>query len=134
MFYVISTMASSVTYCLYDTRRKDMNVILESVTIKGKTGVTDKKTLICATGGTITPITDKQFEWLNKDPLFKFHEKKGFLRVEKTKNIAENKAEKDAEVRDKSSQMKDEDFIKQKIKPPKTSEEEVMTEVAEESK
>ena len=43
-------------------------------------------------------------------------------------------AEKDAEVRDKSSQMKDEDFKKQKIKPPKTSEEEIMTDVQEESK
>lgn len=127
MLYVISTMASSVEYCLYDTKRPDINILLDSVLIKGKTGVTDKKTLLCTNGGTITPITEEQFAWLKDNSLFKLHESKGFIRVEKSKLSAENKAEKEAEVRDKSAQLTDKDFKEQSINPPKTSAEEVMT-------
>lgn len=127
MYYVISTMASSVEYCLYDTSRKDINILKDSVVIVGKTGVANKKTLETITGGTITPVTDTQYAWLKDNPLFKEHEKKGFIRVEKTKSVAENKAEKQAEVRDKSAQLTDKDFEEQDIKKPKTSAEEVMT-------
>lgn len=127
MLYIISTMASSVEYCRYDNSRKDINVLLESVVIKGKTGVTDKKTLICTNGGTITPITEQQFSWLKDDPLFKLHEKAGYIRVEKSRMSAENKAEKEAEVKDKSAQLTAKDFEQQGIEKPKTSVEEVMT-------
>lgn len=127
MLYVISTMASSVEYCKYDTSRKDINVLLDSIVINGKTGVTDKKTLICSNGGTITPITEQQYSWLKDNSLFKLHEKNGFIRVEKSRSVAENKAEKEAEVKDKSSQMTDKDFEEQGIKKPKVTVDEVMT-------
>lgn len=127
MLYVISTMSSSVVYCRYDNSRKDINVLLESVEIKGKTGVTDKKTLITTNGGTITPVTEQQYSWLKDDPLFKLHEKAGFIRVEKSKMSAENKAEKEAEVKDKSAQLTAKDFEAQGIEKPKVSAEEVMT-------
>lgn len=127
MLYIISTMATSVVYCKYDNSRKDINVLLDSVEIKGKTGVTDKKTLVCTNGGTITPVTEQQFAWLKDDPLFKLHESKGFLRVEKSKMSAENKAEKQAEVKDKSVQLTKDDFKQQGIEEPKTTAEEVMT-------
>lgn len=131
MLYVISTMATSVVYCKYDNKRPDINVLLESVEIKGKTGVQDKKTLICSNGGTITPITEQQYEWLKNDPLFKLHESKGYLRIEKSKGTAEYKAEKDAEVRDKSSQLKAEDFETQGIKKPALTQEELLTDIKE---
>ena len=131
MLYVISTMATSVVYCKYDTKRPDINVLLESVEIKGKTGVQDKRTLVCSDGGTITPITEQQFEWLKNDPLFKFHESKGFLRVEKSKGSAEYKAEKDADVKDKSSQLKAEDFEKSGINKPALTQEELLTDIKE---
>ena len=127
MLYVISTMANSVEYCLYDTSRKDINVLKDSVVIKGKTGVTDKKTLICLNGGTITPITEAQYAWLKDNSLFQLHQKNGFLKIEKSKSSAENKAEKDAEVKDKSAQMTDKDFENQGIEKAKTPVEEVMT-------
>lgn len=127
MLYVISTMSSSVVYCKYDNSREDVNVLLESVEIKGKTGVQDKRTLFCSNGGTITPITEEQYAWLKDNPLFQLHEKNGFLRVEKSKMTAENKAEKDAEVKDKSSQLKAEDFKKMKIKKPALTQEELLT-------
>lgn len=127
MMYVISTMASSVEYCLYDTSRKDINVLKDSVVIVGKTGVANKKSLEALTGGTITPITEQQYSWLKDNPLFKQHEKNGFIRVEKTKMSAENKAEKEAEVKDKSAQLTAEDFKEQGIAKPKVSAEEVMT-------
>lgn len=127
MLYVISTMANSVQYCKYDTSRKDINVLLDSVLIKGKTGVTDKKTLICSNGGTITPITEQQYAWLKDNSLFQLHEKNGFLRIEKSKSVAEGKAEKEAEVKDKSAQLVDKDFEEQGIEKPKTTVEEVMT-------
>lgn len=127
MLYVVSTMSSSVEYCKYDNSRKDINVLKESVVIKGKTGVADKKTLITTTGGTITPITEQQYSWLKDDPLFKLHEKAGFIRVEKSKTSAENKAEKEAEVKDKSAQLTDKDFEEQQMEKPVVSVEEVMT-------
>lgn len=127
MKYIISTMASSVTYCNYDTSRQDINILKDSVEIKGKTGVADRKTLQTIEGGVITPVNDTQFAWLKDNPLFKQHEKAGFIRVESSKSVAENKAEKQAEVRDKSAQLTDKDFEKQDIKKPKTSAEEVMT-------
>lgn len=127
MLYVISTMSSSVVYCKYDNKRNDINVLLESIEIKGKTGVQDKKTLMCPDGGTITPITEEQYAWLKDDPLFKLHEKNGFLRVEKSKMSAETKAERKAEVKDKSAQLKPEDFEKQGIKKPALSQEELLT-------
>ena len=127
MLYVISTMSSSVVYCKYDNKRNDINVLLESVEIKGKTGVQDKKTLMCPDGGTITPITEEQYAWLKDDPLFKLHEKNGFLRIEKSKMSAETKAEKKAEVKDKSTQLTPEDFKRQGIKKPALSQEELLT-------
>lgn len=127
MLYIVSTMATSVVYCKYDNKRPDINVLLESIEIKGKTGVTDKKTLVCSNGGTITPITEQQYAWLKDDPLFKLHESKGYLRVEKSKMSAENKAEKEAEVKDKSAQLTANDFKQQGIETPKTTAEEVMT-------
>ena len=127
MMYVISTMASSVEYCLYDTSRKDINILKDKVLIVGKTGVANKKSLETLTGGTITPITEQQYSWLKDNPLFKQHEKNGFIRVEKTKMSAENKAEKEAEVKDKSAQLTAEDFKEQGIAKPKVSVEEVMT-------
>lgn len=127
MMYVISTMANSVEYCQYDTSRPDINVLKDSVVIVGKTGVAHKKTLETVEGGTITPITEQQYAWLKDNPLFKMHEKNGFIRVEKTKLGAENKADKKAEVRDKSAQLTDKDFKEQGIEKPKTSVEAVMT-------
>lgn len=127
MLYIVSTMSTSVVYCRYDNSRKDINVLKDSVEIKGKTGVADKKTLTAINGGTITPITEQQYAWLKDDPLFKLHESKGFLRVEKSKMTAENKAERNAEVKDKSAQLTKEDFKQQGIETPKTTEEEVMT-------
>lgn len=127
MLYIISTMSSSVQYCKYDNRRKDINVLLDSVIIKGNTGVADKKTLITNSGGSITPVTEQQYEWLKNDPLFKLHEKAGYIRVEKSKMSAENKAEREAEVKDKSAQLTDKDFKQQGIDTPKITVEEVMT-------
>lgn len=132
MKYVISTMASSVEYCQYDTSRKDINILKDSVVIVGKTGVANKKTLETSYGGTITPITDQQFVWLKENPLFKMHEKAGFVRVENSKSVAEGKAEKEAEVKDKSAQLTDKDFDEQGIEKPVTTVEDVMTK--EESK
>lgn len=127
MMYVISTLSTSVVYCKYDNKRKDMNILLESVEIKGGSGVADKKTLECYNGGKITPITEQQYSWLKDDPLFKLHESKGYIRVEKSKMSAENKAEREAEVKDKSAQLTVKDFKEQGIEEPKTTAEEVMT-------
>lgn len=127
MMYVISTMACSVVYCQYDTSRKDINILKDSVEIVGKTGVVNKRTLECPNGGTITPITEQQYAWLKENPLFKQHEKNGFIRVEKSRSVAESKAEKEAEVKDKSAQLTSDDFKEQGIEQPKTSVEEVMT-------
>ena len=49
------------------------------------------------------------------------------MRVEKSKMSAENKAEKEAEVKDKSAQLTKDDFKQQGIETPKTTAEEVMT-------
>ena len=99
----------------------------DKVLIVGKTGVASKKSLETLTGGTITPITEQQCSWLKDNPLFKQQEKNGFIRVEKTKMSAENKAEKEAEVKDKSAQLTAEDFKEKGIAKPKVSVEEVMT-------
>lgn len=126
MYYIESTLASSVTYCKYDTSRNDMNILKAQVTIKGKTGVRDKITLQTLSGGTITAITDEQFEWLKDDPLFNFHKDKGFIKVFKNKSDAERQAEKKADVRDNSTQMKPEDFVKQGLKKPAVTVEELL--------
>ena len=131
MYYITSTMSSSVTYCKYDTSRKDMNVLLEQVTIKGKTGVRDKQTLYSLEGGTITPVSDQQFDWLKDDALFKLHQKNGFVKVSKSKSDAEKISEKTADTKDKSAQLTPKDFEERGLKKPKLSAEEVLTDISE---
>ena len=126
MYYIESTLANSVTYCKYDTSRKDMNILQEQVTIKGKTGVQDRKTLFSLEGGTITSVTDEQFEWLQQDSLFNFHKKRGFIKVYKNKSDAEKQAAKPAEEKDKSAQLKPEDFVKRGLKKPALTAEELL--------
>lgn len=127
MIYIVSTMANSVEYCKYDNSRNDINVLLDSVVIEGKTGTRDKKTLVFTNGGVVTPVSEKQYEWLKENPLFKLHQDNGFIKVERTKLGAESKAEKEAEVKDKSAQLTSKDFEEMEIEKPKLSAEEVAT-------
>lgn len=126
MIYIVSTMANSVEYCKYDNSRKDINVLLDSVVIQGKTGTIDKK-LLYTEGGVITPVNEQQYEWLKDNPLFQLHKNNGYIKVERTKLGAESKAEKVADVKDKGSQLTEKDFADMEIEKPKLSAEEVAT-------
>lgn len=131
MMYISSTMSASVVYVNYDTSRKDINTVKDTVVIKGKTGVQDKKTLTCLEGGTITAITEQQYAWLKDNPLFKLHTNNGFIKVLKSKSDAEKQADKPAEVKDNSSQLTSKDLKKRGLKKPKVDLEKATVSVEE---
>ncbi len=85
--YVVSTLTSSQAYTLFknqDAEGKKIPRADRVVTVKGGHGVADSSTLITPQG-VVTEITEEQAALLNDVPMFKRHEKKGFVKILKKK-------------------------------------------------
>lgn len=116
-FFVYSTMTNDMNYTMY-APRSDLggpNVIAyvdgkpAQVLIKGKCNVVDRQHLITPTG-MVTKINAKQREILEQIPLFKQHQKAGFLKVEKVHVEPEQVAKKYMQPKDESAPLTPEDY------------------------
>jgi hypothetical protein len=122
--FILSSMASDVKYVFYKKTPAGALEVKDSIVIKGKAGVADKKTLITPQG-TATEITKAELDLLKTNATFNVHIEKGFLRVIETTEQSKAESEKETAKleKDKSAQLTPEDYKEKKVKP-KTKDEE----------
>lgn len=123
--YVISTLSNDVLYNVYDNKRKDINVVVKQILVKGGSNVINKKGFQVSSTGITTEVSDEDLKLLEENAVFKMHRERGFVKVIKgAQSSAQNAAEK-MDEKDKSAQLTSEDFIKKNLPKPKLSIEEV---------
>lgn len=105
--YVFSTLTASNTYTKTSTGAGDLPEVERAVTIKGGSNLPSKHMLTSI--GYMTEVPDEDFEWLVEHPVFKLHEKNGFITVRDKPADAEKVAT-DMETRDQSAPLVDADF------------------------
>lgn len=120
MIYVISTLSNDQIYCTY-ADRKDVKVVLKEFLIKGGANIQNRRTLFASNEGVITPINEADFAELEKIPLFKFHQDRGFIKVRKTNESDAKKAAENMNTKDKSAQLTPEDYKKRGFKTVPTT-------------
>lgn len=109
MYYVISTLSNDQNYCVY-ADRQDVKVVVKEILIKGGANVQNRRTLIASNQGVITPVTEADFADLEKNPVFKMHQEKGFITVRKTNESDARKASEKMDTKDKSAQLTPKDY------------------------
>lgn len=120
MIYVISTLSNDQLYCNY-ADRKDVKVVTKEILIKGGANIQNRRTLLASNEGVITPVSEADFAELEKNPLFKFHQERGFIKVRKTNESDARKAAENMNTKDKSAQLTPEDYKKRGFKKPPTT-------------
>lgn len=121
MIYVISTLSNDQNYCVY-ADRQDVKVVVKEILIKGGANIQNRRTLYASSQGVITPVTEVDFADLEKNPVFKMHQEKGFITVRKTNESDARKASEKMTTKDKSAQLTPEDYRNRKgIKKPPTT-------------
>lgn len=136
MIYVISTLSNDQLYCNY-TEREDVKVVSKEILIKGGANIQNRRTLFASSQGVITPISEADFAELEKNPLFKFHQNRGFITIRKTNESDANKVAEKMTTKDISAQKTPEDYIGRKIngkiikKAPTTDINKIMTDEKE---
>lgn len=118
-FYVYSTMAAAVQYPVYTAGGGDLQVADSAVTIQGGANIPDKY-MRTPDGAVVTTVSEDELAALNANPVFKLHEKNGFIRVS-GKNTSGEKVAADMEGRDKSAPLVDQDFEAEGKEPPKVA-------------
>ncbi len=82
MHHIYSTMANSTEYVNYIRHNpQGVNVVGRTVLIKGGSGINRQH--MQTPLGVHTAISEEDFEWLQNDPNFKEHQKKGYIVVRK---------------------------------------------------
>ena len=82
ILYVFSTLASDVAYTNHEQGGADMPIDLPPVVVKGGAGVMNDR--LVTPRGVATAVTEEQVEYLRANPVFKLHEKNGFVMVSET--------------------------------------------------
>lgn len=118
MPFIITTLAAGVEYINYKKTPSGKFVAEESVTIKGGSGVADKRTLVTPLG-VVTQVTTAQLKMLKANPLFKDHLENGFVTIA-DKDPRDADAAATAMPRDESSQLTPEDYMAAGKKAPET--------------
>lgn len=118
MKYVVSKLAAGVNYTLYEKVAGGKKVAVGSITVKGGSGVTDKRTLITPQG-VVTAISDMQAAQLKEDPVFKIHEKHGAVKIIATDPRDAERAAADLDA-DKSAQLTADAYKRAGKTPPTT--------------
>lgn len=77
--YIFSTLSSDMAYTNYEGGGADMPIELPPVHIKGGANVADGR--IDTPQGVMTKVTEQQLEYLRANPVFRMHEKNGFIVV-----------------------------------------------------
>ena len=109
--YVVSTLTSSQAYTIFKNQDAEGRKIPRAdrvVTVNGGHGVANSKSLITPQG-VVTVITEEQAALLNDVPMFKRHEKRGFVKILKKKPDA-TKSSSDMKQADGSAPLKADDF------------------------
>lgn len=122
MPYITSTMSASVSYAIYGKTAGGLPVITKEIVIEGGANVMSKK-LLATPNGVVTKVTDEELALLQEHPLFKLHEKNGFVRVSKSnpqEDVVKVNTE-DMEQKDASAQRVDSDYTKKGKKAPKVN-------------
>ena len=87
MVYIFSTLTGGQDYCLYE-RISNGNVILKKkISINGGANVANKK--LYTPKGVVTSVSDEDYEVLKQISEFNNHVARGFLKVQKTKQDAD---------------------------------------------
>lgn len=118
MPFIITTLAAGVEYTNYRKTPSGKYVAEESVTVKGGSGVADKRTLVTPLG-VVTRVTAAQIKILKANPLFKDHLEKGFVTIV-DKDPRDADAAATAMPRDESAQLTPEDYTVAGKKTPET--------------
>lgn len=116
MKFITSKLSTSVNYTFYTKGPNNINVITDTITLKGGADVINKKTLQTPSG-VVTELTDDQLEKLKTHPVFKKHLENGYVEILSTEKEAA-KADKDLKE-DKSKQLTPKDYTKKGKKAPK---------------
>lgn len=82
--------------------RSQAATIIKTIRIKGGANVRNKYTLATPTG-VVTEVSDEDLALLQKDPAFKIHVAKGFMKVMSTEKVDVS----DMEKKDRSAQLTD---------------------------
>lgn len=107
--YVYSTLASPQRYVNYAAGPGDLPVPKgEGVLIHGGANVAQRKTLITPRG-VATPVSAADLAYLMENPVFKLHQKNGFVLVE-SRSIDPERAAGDMNSADPSRQLEAGDF------------------------
>lgn len=115
MIYVISTLSNDQVYCSY-ADRKDVKIVTKEILIKGGANIQNRRTLFASNQGVITPVSEDDYAELEKNPVFKLHLEKGFIKVRKTNESDARKAAENMNTKDKSAQLTPDDYKKRGFK------------------
>ena len=107
--FITSKLAAPVTYAFYEMGANKVNIVVDSITIKGGADVINKRSLETPQG-VVTELTDEQIEKLKSHPVFKTHLENGYVSILGSEKEAKQ-APKDLQE-DKSSQIQPEDYEK----------------------
>ena len=114
MAYVYSTLSNDHSYAVYkdDLDPKQINHPVKTITIKGGANVAGKTNLV-APKGIVTTVSKDDLEILKGLKSFQRHVQKKFIHFDEKKTEPDRVA-KDMEPKDKSAQLTDDDFKKDK--------------------
>lgn len=109
MAYVYSTLTADNTYVIYAKGGADLKVREHAITIKGGTGLADKRFITPL--GVATQVSDEDLKLLEANEVFKLHKDNGFIVVqESNKQEDHEKVASDMVTRDESSPVTPSDF------------------------
>lgn len=118
MFYVFSTVSTSVKIAVYGEAVNDMPAIKHVITIEGGANVINKK--LITPKGVMTEVSDSDADALNQNPVFQRYVKGGFMKIEKKSHDPEKVAS-GMESRDNSAPLTPGDYIDSTVAAPTTS-------------
>ena len=102
--YIYSTMSQDVAYTFFKEKKhiNDLHEVERKILIKGGAGVITKN--LVTPIGTVTKITDEEYELLEQNTVFQQHVENGFIVVQKTKSSLSS-ITKNMQERDRGSQL-----------------------------
>ena len=116
MSFITSRLATSVNYTFYTKGANNINVVTDTITVKGGADVINKKSLETPQG-VVTELTDEQIDKLKSHPVFKQHLEGGYVAIVAT--VKEAKKVEDVLKEYKSKQLTPKDYTKKGKKTPK---------------
>ena len=112
--YIISTTSAPMQYCVYEQGKGNNPKVIRKIKINGYANVPDpvsSRNVVmkrCA----ITEISDEDWGYLQKNPSFLYHQKKGFMRHSEV--YTEKPVDEGMTTRDRSAVINDWEFAEGK--------------------